>query len=418
MPAIANDVYTQAIEKSFRLGGQSIRYFTKPGFPAWDSISPAATLLAEHAAVPPTGRLLWLGCGHGASAAILAKRFPDALLFLMDINIIAVHMTMRTLSTNQLQNATILQSISSLPENQNAFDAVLIELPKGRKLAQRWLAEAFFALKTGGQLFLAGANQLGVQSVVQDAKTLFGPGAVLAYRKGSRILKWQTPEQKVPPAIMSHPPIPGAPVIRSASTNFCPWRSTPGISPGTTHNLSIPTPSGTLLLHTLPGVFAFDKLDEGTALLLENMPDLSGKHVCDLGCGYGVIGIQAARSGAAQVDLLDSNLLAIACAQDNLAEMNLVNARALPSDVLSAVQGQHYDCILSNPPFHTGKGVDYQVAHEFIRQSWQALLPGGEIRIVSNRFIRYESVLVNYFPHAEIVVETNQYRIISGHKQG
>jgi 16S rRNA (guanine1207-N2)-methyltransferase len=141
-----------------------------------------------------------------------------------------------------------------------------------------------------------------------------------------------------------------------------------------------------------------------------------GERVLDLGCGYGILGLAALRMGASQVDLVDSNLIAIACVRANLHASGASNARALPSDGLSAVQNQRYDRILSNPPFHAGKGIDYQMAQAFIEQSWQVLATGGTLSLVANRFIRYEHVLKMFFSQVSVEAETGKYRVLTGRK--
>ena len=65
-----------------------------------------------------------------------------------------------------------------------AYQTIVINLPKGRKLARRWLVEAWSALQPGGELYLAGANPEGIQSVIQDAGSLFGNATVLALPEG------------------------------------------------------------------------------------------------------------------------------------------------------------------------------------------------------------------------------------------
>ena len=150
--------------------------------------------------------------------------------------------------------------------------------------------------------------------------------------------------------------------------------------------------------------------------MLNFLPDLHNLNILDLGCGYGVIGLAAARSGAASVDLVDANLLAVAAAQMNIEHLGLANAHALASDVLSAVPDKKYDLILSNPPFHTGRDVDYQVARAFIEQSYQALESGGRLFIVANRFIRYEKIMEMYFQQVDQVVQSPRFHVLCGEK--
>lgn len=386
-----------------RLAGREIRVVSKAGLPGGEAVSPAAYLLAEHANLQPGEQVSLLGAGHGAAAAALAQAQPGAALWLTDHSFIALQAAEQTLQANGVQNAKVLPGIE-LPEDL-IVDVALLELPKGRKLVRRWLAQAFRSLRPGGRLLLAGAKDLGVQAALQDAQSLYGPGAILDYKKGSRVVQFTRPDQ---------PPDQG-------------WCEEPGIAPHTwmEFTLELPSPQGEpvnqppehLHLASLPGVFAAGRLDEGTALLLSVLPVEPGNRVLDLGCGYGIIGIDAARRGAAWTDLVDSNLLAVAAAGENLRRCRIDNAVALASDALSAVIGQRYNLIASNPPFHSGKTVDYRMAEAFIQQSREALAPGGRLVLVANRFIRYERLLAAHFSQVQMLAETRSYHVLAARQQ-
>jgi 16S rRNA (guanine1207-N2)-methyltransferase len=339
--------------------------------------------------------VLYLGCGNGAAGLIIAKQLTTGHLWLHDISYIAAQMTAETFSINQKANAHVLTSINLPAELDNNLDAVIIELPKGRKLAQRWLAHAFKLLKTGGVLYLSGANRQGIIPVVEDARTLFGEPIVLGYKKGNRLVRFQKVQQELP---------------------VVGWWQTPGIAPDTWHSFAVQIMSESIEIFSLPGIFSFDRLDTGTQLLLDSLPNLRNMNVLDLGCGYGVLGLVAARSGAAYVDMVDANLLAVAAAQTNVQRLGLANARALASDVLSAIPERKYDLIISNPPFHTGRDVDYQVAGAFIEQSFLALETGGQLYCVANRFIRYEKIMELHFQSVELLVQSPRYHILCGKK--
>jgi 16S rRNA (guanine1207-N2)-methyltransferase len=387
--------YTTPIRVGLRLNSQQITVITKPGLPDWRSISPGAALLAEHTGVSPADKALLLGSGHGAAAVILAQRLSSGELWIMDTSAIALEMSAATLQANDIQNARLTWEINLAERENESFDVVAVELPKGRRLAQRWLAQAWAALRPGGSLYLAGANALGVQSVLKDAGELFGPGVILDYKKGNRVARFTRP------AGMPDKP---------------DWLGEPGILPGSWHEFTLETPLGELSLVSLPGVFSFDRLDDATCLLLGQMRITADDRMADLGCGYGLLGLVAARMGAARVDLLDANLLAAAAAQENIRRLGLSNAQALPSDVLRAVTGQTYTRILTNPPFHAGKGVDYQVAAAFIQQSRAALEPDGELLLVANRFIRYEKMMEAQFRQVSVKAEDGRYRVIAAVK--
>jgi 16S rRNA (guanine1207-N2)-methyltransferase len=387
--------YSQVVRLKFQIAGESVEVASKPGLPGWDQISPAALLIGEQTTPNPADRILYFGCGNGAGAVTVGKQLITGQLWLHDINCIASQISAETTQLNQIANTHWLPEINLPAELENFFDVVIIELPKGRKLAQRWLVQAFMGLHTGGVLYLGGAKQQSVIPVIKDAEMLFGEATVLGYKKGSRLASFRKKQ-------------PGSPVDG--------WWRIPGVAPHTWHEFTIQTQQGPLEICSLPGVFSYDRLDEGTQLLLGFLPDLHNLNVLDLGCGYGAIGLAAAYSGAAAVDMLDANLLAVAAAQVNINNLGLQNAQACASDVLSARPNKKFELVLSNPPFHTGRDVDYQVARAFIEQSFGALSRGGRLYVVANRFIRYEKILELYFQQVDLIVQTPRYHILCGVK--
>jgi 16S rRNA (guanine1207-N2)-methyltransferase len=386
--------YYQSDTFTATLRGQTLRIVSKPGLPNWGRVTPATVLLAEMVEAAPDAQVLQLGCGHGALGAALARQVPGGHVTLMDIDYIALTMAEQTLEANGVANAQVQPAISVLPNGAEAFDTVAMELPKGRKLARRWLVEAQAALRPGGALYLAGANEQGIQPAVQDAAALFGEAAVLRYKKGNRVARAAK----------------AAPVASQPE-----WAGEAGIAPGTWREFEVGVRGHTFRLRSLPGVFAFDDdLDEGTRLLLDRLDVAPGGSVLDVGCGYGIIGLLAARLGAGHVDMVDVNLLAIASARENIAGNAVSNAEAFLSDAFSAVGNKRYDLIASNPPFHAGKSVDYAVAHAFIEHARSALKPGGRLLLVANKFIRYDHLMRTTFNTVECLIETNKYHVLRG----
>jgi 16S rRNA (guanine1207-N2)-methyltransferase len=111
---------------------------------------------------------------------------------------------------------------------------------------------------------------------------------------------------------------------------------------------------------------------------------------------------------------VDVNFLAVASTRQNLAILEILSARVIAGDGLEAVKGERYHLIASNPPFHAGKGVDYQATHEFIRRSREALLPGGRLVLVANQFIPYERVMQEAFKKVKKLVGDGKYEVWEG----
>jgi 16S rRNA (guanine1207-N2)-methyltransferase len=67
--------------------------------------------------------------------------------------------------------------------------------------------------------------------------------------------------------------------------------------------------------------------------------------------------------------------------------------------------------VLTNPPFHVGKAVDYEIARAFVVQTRRALRPGGQLVLVANQFIRYDQLLRLAFEQVACLAETRSYRV-------
>jgi 16S rRNA (guanine1207-N2)-methyltransferase len=389
--------YYQTREFNVHFNDLTVRVVTKPGLPHWDRVNPSAFLLAERVRLCKGGQALLLGCGHGALGVALGQQTDGENLWMTDNNIIAIRMTERTLRANGLSEALVKEPHFPLPTD--AFDTIVMDLPKGRKLARRWLVEAFFSLKPGGEFYLAGANQEGVQAVIKDAESLFGNGTIFGYKKGSRVMRM------VKPLGDFTPPGWASPVL---------WASEPGIARGSWYEFDLSLRGENFHLCSLPGVFSYDRLDEGTALLLDNLPldYVQDARVLDFGCGYGIIGMWAARLGATSVDLVDADLWAVTSAQENLTCNGIANGYVRSGDVLDSVLNERYDLILSNPPFHSGKDVEYAMSRVFIAQAHQILQPGGRLVVVANKFIRYDRLMENVFGNVARLAETGKYHVL------
>jgi 16S rRNA (guanine1207-N2)-methyltransferase len=336
-----------------------------------------------------------LGCRQGVLAVELARRAWPGEVWLADTSIVALQLSEKTLLANSITNVHLQAQLSASPVASETLDTVILEIPKGRRLIRRWLVEGFNALRFGGCLYLAGANEQGIRSAIQDAEALFGRASVLGYKKGNRIARFiKEPASPPPPS----------------------WVTESGISPGTWLEIDVEVSGRWMHVRSLPGVFSSNRLDDGTRLLLSRFEVPTGAHVLDLGCGYGLIGLLAAQQGATHVDMVDSNLLAIAAAQANLELYAIQNAQAFPSDVLEAVLDRHYTLVVTNPPFHVGHSVDYQVTQAFIHQAWQVIEPGGQLLLVANKFIRYDLLMATFFTHVERLAETNRYQLLSAWK--
>ncbi len=159
----------------------------------------------------------------------------------------------------------------------------------------------------------------------------------------------------------------------------------------------------------LPGVFSAGELDEGTKLLLDNIP-YDRTSVLDVGCGAGLIGaIYKKKNPAAQVTMSDSSPFAIKATEQTLAK-NKIKADVILSNVFEKIPG-HFDLIVTNPPFHKGIGTDYSFIETFARDAKSMLNKGGAVYLVANSFLAYQPTLERYIGPTEIVIENPKFRV-------
>lgn len=375
--------YHRFREITLELNDTAYRLVSKPGIVSWDRADPATRLLAGALDPAPTDAVLVLGCGNGLLGLVAAERAPRCRVLLVDDSCVAVEAARRTLALNGIANAEVRLG-EEAAIGDSAFDLAALVLPKGREATQQALADAAAALRIGGRLLLAGPTRGGIKSAVARMGELFGNAEVLRIKARHRVAV------AVKRAPVAAPPAPYAEVaakVRGQTVRFV----------------------------SRPGVFAGLALDGGTRLLIEAMRLNPTDTVLDLGCGSGVIGLVAARlCSQGHVTLVDASSMAVEAARRTLALNGVTNAEVLLSDCAAAVFDREFDVVVTNPPFHQGFGVEYDVARQFIVDAARVLRPGGRLYLVANRFIRYDRWIEEAFGNVTTVYQDNRYRVMVG----
>ncbi|MCO7244750.1 methyltransferase [Halomonas sp. Mc5H-6] len=170
----------------------------------------------------------------------------------------------------------------------------------------------------------------------------------------------------------------------------------------------------TLISH--PGVFGHGKVDEGTRLLLDvldgelpSRPLSAPLRVLDMGCGDGIISAWLAHRGH-QVTAVDVSAFAVESTLRTL-RVNGLEGRVLQSDVFSALQGERFDLIVSNPPFHQERDVSYGPSQRLIRQAPAHLTSGGRLMLVANAFLPYPDLLQSAFEQFQTLADNRRFRV-------
>ncbi len=152
--------------------------------------------------------------------------------------------------------------------------------------------------------------------------------------------------------------------------------------------IDIDTGSRTISLRSRHGLFSARALDEGTALLLDELDALDPMpRVLDIGCGYGAIGLTlAARWPASRIDMVDTDIRAVEATSGNIQRNRLDNATVTLSDGIRELR-QHastYDLVVSNLPAQAGNDAIDQL----LLDAYDALRNGGSLAVVAVNGLR------------------------------
>ena len=169
-----------------------------------------------------------------------------------------------------------------------AYELGLVLLTKHKEENFANIARGWALLGAGGTLVCAGANDDGAASLEKHVGKAFGLAGSLA-KFHCRVF-WLTRGERRPPDY---------------------WRGLASLQP---------VGDGSWL--SQPGIFSWDRIDDGSALLARHLPDDLSGHVADFGCGWGYLGreVLARSRGVSRIDLIDAEHRALEAARANVAD--------------------------------------------------------------------------------------------------
>lgn len=164
------------------------------------------------------------------------------------------------------------------------------------------------------------------------------------------------------------------------------------------------------------GVFSRGHTDNGSAELIEAMEVCGARRILDLGAGYGIIGIVAARLVPdARVILTDPNERAVELARQNAQKNDVPNVEVRQGEGFDPVAGESFDVILTNPPIRAGNAVVFAL----IAGAAAGLRPGGRLYLVARTkqgAKTFAREMAKHFPHVEQVGQGSGFRVYCGVK--
>lgn len=302
----------------------------------------------------PAGTVGWLNAaGHGdlgVDAANIRAAQP----------IYPVH---QTLQARGIDVAAVLDK----PVDHTAINA-----HRSKAATFEMIAHAVQITAPAGIIAIDGDKTDGIESVLRDVRRRFDH--VESYSKAHGKLIWFTRPETLP--------------------DLDDWLDTTYLFPnGWT---------------TRAGVFSADGPDQGSKALAEALPQLKGD-VADLGSGWGYLSAEALKSNAiSKIDGFEADYHAVECAKHNVTDPR---ATFHWTDALTQ-KNAGYDAIITNPPFHASRKPDPTLGAAFIRKSSEMLKPKGQLWLVANRTLPYESTLEDHFRHVQTVSQAGGFKVI------
>ena len=169
-----------------------------------------------------------------------------------------------------------------------------------------------------------------------------------------------------------------------------------------------------LCFETAANSFSPRFIDKGTLAMLSATDLTDGARLLDLGCGYGVVGIYAAKLiGAQNVIMSDVDGANVELSKRNAALNGVGDIKVVLSDGFAGITESGFTHILSNPPYQ----ADFAVPKHFIEKGFNRLLIGGKMIMVTKRKLWYKNKLISIFGGVKIT-ETGGYNVFIAEKRG
>jgi 16S rRNA (guanine1207-N2)-methyltransferase len=266
------------------------------------------------------------------------------------------------------------------------FELGLLRLAKAKDEQDMACHAVLSVLATGAWLIVYGGNDEGIRSAAAALGSLCGTVDTIASRGHGRVIAGRRP-----------------PSIEGLGQDLAHWRRL--------NKLSIDGQIRDWVSY--PGLFAADRIDDGTAFFLATLPALPPTvRTCDFGCGSGVIGAVLARRAHGLVDMIDNDSVALIAAQENVPA-----GRTRLGSSLGCTGRPDYDLILSNPPLHEGLRENHTALHQLIREAPAHLAPGGSLKIVLQRRVPIAELLATHLSEVRVVAENGRYRVWSARRR-
>lgn len=269
---------------------------------------------------------------------------------------------------------------------EDVYQTIYLRICKEKPVNLHLIRQAHSHLAPDGLLIISGEKNDGIKSLWQAAVEIFGQRPPLEKYGLAYVAQFRK---------SNHTPLHFADNIYHQLQIIGTWKERP--------------------IFSKPGVYGWDKIDQGSALLIEQLPlafpsQSQFDGILDMGCGYGFLTLAAANLTARRRVATDNNAAALECIARNAREWGL-ELEIIAGNCGDTVKEQ-FDLILCNPPFHRGFDVDADLTHRFLKATREKLAPGGSALFVVNSFIPIEKNLTGLFRETATLVNNKQFKVL------
>lgn len=159
------------------------------------------------------------------------------------------------------------------------------------------------------------------------------------------------------------------------------------------------------------GIFSPEKLDDGSLMLLDYIDFQTDDCSIDLGCGYGVLGMTAAREcPEGQHTLIDKDFMAVDYAKRNCLANGLHNVDVHLSNGFNHVAADKvFSLVMSNLPAKVGKEQHYL----YLLDAYQRMQVGGRFYVVTINGLRQfmKRAFTEVFGNAKKIKQGKTYTV-------
>lgn len=369
---------SDSLEIRSKVEDEVITFETADGVLSKDGFRGSVLNLLESHDFERDDNILNIDSNYGVLGVLASSLVPEGDVVMTEDSARADNLSRTNIERNGVKNAEVYLTpwVSDIPDED--FD-VAVYAPKPfepQEMVEQKIVEGMSLLDDAGSIVVSAHKNEGGNRYEDFLESISDEAETLSKNRGYRVVKANRPDE-----------IDMGPMFE-------------------THTYTEEVEAVEATFNTVPGLFSNQSLDIGTRKLIENMDVADGQQILDLACGYGPVGIYASKLADIDSTMTDDSALAAYYAEENV-DLNDVEAEVFNGDALSEVEDQIFDRVLTNPPTHAGEDV----TTEFFRSSYDVLRDGGELYLVYNDVMNYESNLSNIFSETEVVASSDGFNV-------